>query len=287
MIAADDYRLMSDLLKQHSGLSLGVGRDYLLESRLPPVATTHNFAGLPALIAALRGSPSPALVKDICDAMTTGETLFFRDTAPFTVLQQNLLPDAVSRARAGNRNVRIWCAACSTGQEAYSVAMTIDQCRATLGSARIDILASDYSSPTLARAKEGIYNQFEVQRGLPVQLLVRFFRQVPQGFQIVPELRSQITFQEQNLLKPFSSNGLFDIIFIRNVLIYFDTATKKDVLERIVRQLNSGGVIVLGGTENTLGVTDKMVRQAGLAIPVYRRLGDTSPPLVPVATKVA
>ncbi len=285
MIAPDDYRLLAELLKQHSGLWLGSGKDYLLESRLPPVATNHRFAGLSELIAALRVAPSPTLVKDVCDAMTTGETLFFRDSAPFTVLQENLLPDAVARARATNRNVRVWCAACSTGQEAYSVAMTIEQQRAALGTTPIDILATDYSSPTLARAKEGIYNQFEVQRGLPVQLLVRFFRQVPQGFQIVPELRKQITFQEQNLLKPFSTNGLFDIIFIRNVLIYFDTATKQDVLERIVRQLHPGGAVVLGGTENTLGVTDQLVRQGGLAAPVYRRQGDETPPRI--AAKVA
>lgn len=287
MIHADDYRLLSDLLKQHSGLALGAGKDYLLESRLPPVATQFKFADLPALIAALRSAPSPALLKAFCDAMTTGETLFFRDTAPFTVLQQQLLPDAVSRARMTHRPLRIWCAACSTGQEAYSVAMTVDQVRATLGTTKVEIFATDYSSPTLARAKEAIYNQFEVQRGLPVQLLVKYFRQVPQGFQIVPEVRNAVTFQEQNLLKSFTTNGTFDIIFIRNVLIYFDTATKKDVLERIVRQLNPGGVVVLGGTENTLGVTDKMVRQAGLAAPVYRRQGDETPPIPAPATKVA
>jgi chemotaxis protein methyltransferase CheR len=287
MISPTDYQFLADLLKQHSGLSLGTGKDYLLESRLPPVAATHKFADLNALIAGLRSSPSPALIKSMCDAMTTGETLFFRDTAPFTVLQQTLLPEAVARARAANRSVRVWCAACSTGQEAYSVAMTIEQCRAAIGTTKIEILATDFSSPTLARAKEGIYNQFEVQRGLPVQLLVKCFRQVPQGFQIVPELRNQVTFQEGNLLKPFVTNGLFDIIFIRNVLIYFDTPTKKDVLERIVRQLNPGGVVVLGGTENTLGVTDKMVRQAGLTASVYRRQGDATPPIVAPATKVA
>jgi chemotaxis protein methyltransferase CheR len=279
MIALDDYRFLADLLRHHSGLALGVGKEYLLESRLPPVATLHGFPDLSTLIAALRCTPSPALLKDVCDAMTTGETLFFRDGAPFTMLQHQLLPDAVSRARAERRPVRIWCAACSTGQEAYSVAMTVHQCRADYGGTAIQILATDFSSPTVARAREGIYNQFEAQRGLPVHLLVRFFRQVPQGFQLVPEIRAQVSFEEQNLLKPFTANGLFDIIFVRNVLIYFDTATKRDVLQRISRQLQPGGVVLLGGTESTLGVTDTLVRQAGTAVPVYRRQGDTSPPI--------
>lgn len=278
MIAADDYRFLKDFLYQHSGLSLGTGKDYLLESRLPPVAATFNIAGLPALVSRLRAGATQSLVKAVCDAMTTGETLFFRDTTPFTVFRESLLPEAVARARQKARPVRIWCAACSTGQEPYSVSMILDQETKQMGGVRADILATDYSSPTIARAASGVFNQFEVQRGLPIQLLLKYFTKVEHGFQANPTLRKCITFREGNLLKPFTDAGAFDIIFIRNVLIYFDQATKKDVLERLARQLVPGGCLILGGTENTIGVTDALARQANCPAPVYRRPSDAGGP---------
>lgn len=281
MISPDDYRLLSDLLKKHSGLALGDGKAYLLESRLPPVATQLGLADLNQLIAMLRGNPSTAAIKAVCDAMTTGETLFFRDTAPFTALEQNLLPDAVQRAKATGRAVKIWCAACSSGQEPYSVAMIVAQNEARLEGVRVDILATDFSSQALARAKEGIYNQFEVQRGLPITHLVKFFRQTPQGYQISEDLKKRVQFRETNLLKPFTDLGSFDIIFCRNVLIYFDPATKKDVLERLAKSMYAGGSLLLGGTESTLGITDSLSRVPGMQASVYRRPGDI------VAAKVA
>ena len=274
MIAPDDYRFLADLLKRGSGLALGDGKEYLLESRLPPVATRFGLADLPALVGALRTRSTPDLVKAVCDAMTTGETLFFRDNAPFQALEKQLIPEILPRARAQGRAIRIWCAACSTGQEPYSIAMIMDQMKGVLGTTRVEIVASDYAAPTLARAKEGIYNQFEVQRGLPVQLLVKHFKQVPAGFQVTDALRNSITFREQNLLQPFTALGTFDVVFVRNVLIYFDSNTKRDVLERIARQLTPGGTVLLGGTENTLGLTDALVRLPGATTSLYRRPGD-------------
>ncbi|MFN8667010.1 MAG: protein-glutamate O-methyltransferase CheR [Gemmatimonadaceae bacterium] len=274
MIAPDDYRFLADLLKRGSGLALGDGKEYLLESRLPPVATRFGMADLPALVGALRTRSTPDLVKAVCDAMTTGETLFFRDNAPFQALEKQLIPEILPRARAQGRAIRIWCAACSTGQEPYSIAMIMDQMKGVLGTTRVEIVASDYAAPTLARAKEGIYNQFEVQRGLPVQLLVKHFKQVPAGFQVTDALRNSITFREQNLLQPFTALGTFDVVFVRNVLIYFDSNTKRDVLERIARQLTPGGTVLLGGTENTLGLTDALVRLPGATTSLYRRPGD-------------
>lgn len=274
MIAVDDYKFLAELLKRGSGLALGEGKEYLLESRLPPVASRFNFPDLPALFQALRTRATAELTKAVCDAMTTGETLFFRDNAPFLALEKQLIPELLPRVRAQGRPIRIWCAACSTGQEPYSIAMIVDQMRASLGGTKVEIVASDYAAPTLARAKEGIYNQFEVQRGLPVQQLVKYFAQVPNGFQVVSALRDAIAFREQNLLQSFTALGNFDVVFIRNVLIYFDTPTKRDVLERIARQLHPGGTVLLGGTENTLGITDKLVRLQGATTSLYRRPGE-------------
>lgn len=274
MISADDYSFLADLLKQHSGLSLGPGKEYLIESRLPAVLSAFGHSSISTLVLSLRIAAPPQIVKSICDAMTTNETFFFRDTTPFTILQQQVLPPAIQRARATNRPLRIWCAACSTGQEPFTIAMILAQMESALQDVRVDIVATDYSSQALARARNGIYNQFEVQRGLPVQLLVKFFRPVPEGFQVIPELHRRISYQELNLLKPFPAGWQFDIIFCRNVLIYFDVATRRDVLERTAKSLYQGGSVFLGGTESTLGITDALVRVPGQASGVYRRPAD-------------
>lgn len=274
MITPEDYAFIANLLKVHSGLSLGDGKAYLLESRLPPVATSLGYADLPALFRALRAGAPQSVVKAVCDAMTTGETLFFRDTAPFTVFREMLLPSALQRARESRRAVRIWCAACSTGQEPYSLAMTLADMQADLSGTPVEIVATDYSAHAVARAREGVYNQFEVQRGLPVQNLVKYFQPAAQGFQIKPELRQSIRFEEINLLKPFPATWQFDIVFCRNVLIYFDTATKKDVLDRMSRLLFRGGAVLLGGTESTLGVTESLTKMPGTLGGIYCRPAD-------------
>jgi chemotaxis protein methyltransferase CheR len=274
-VSEENYRFLSDLLKRNSGLSLGVGKEYLITGRLPPIATAHGFASLDALITGLKTHPPLALVKAVCDAMTTGETLFFRDGAPFDAFKDTLLPAAAARARAANRALRIWCAASSTGQEVYSVLMLMAQAEPLLHGLKLDVIATDYSTPTLARARQGTYNQFEIQRGLPVQLLVKYFQPVPEGFQVIKALRDRVAFSEQNLLRPFSSHGQFDVIFLRNVLIYFDVADKADVLNRMAKQLLPGGVVILGGTESTMGITDRLARVEGFVAPVYGRPDDS------------
>ncbi len=234
--------------------------EYLLESRLPPVAVTYGHADVTALIGAMRRGATPALIKHVCDAITTNETLFFRDGKPFVGLEKEILPAAALRAREQNWPLRIWCAASSTGQEPNSIAMIVEQTEHLLGGVKVEILATDFSAAALARAKAGVYNQFEVQRGLPVTLLVKYFRQTPEGFELKAEIRNQVTYQEINLLEPYSSYWQFDIIFCRNVLIYFDVATKRDVIDRMARTLVRGGSLFLGGTESTLGITDSVVR---------------------------
>lgn len=274
MIAADDYAFLSELLKKHSGLSLGPGKEYLLESRLPPVAATYGHNDVSALIHALRMAPPKALVKHVCDAMTTNETMFFRDTKPFVALEKELLPAIARRVKSQGRPLRIWCAASSTGQEPYSIAMIVSQIESQLDGVRVEITATDFSSAALARAKAGIYNQFEVQRGLPVQLLMKYFRPHADGFELVPDIRQRVTYQEINLLEPYPTYWQYDIIFCRNVLIYFDVATKKDVIDRMSKLLTPGGGLFLGGTESTLGITDSVVRIPGNAAGLFCRPGD-------------
>lgn len=260
MILPTEYAFLSELLKKHSGLALGPGKEYLIESRLPMVAATYGHATITALVDALRGAPKPEMIKAVCDAMTTGETLFFRDGKPFVALEKELLPTMARRAREANRPIRIWCAASSTGQEPYSVAMIVAQAERQLNGTRVEILATDYNGAVLNRARAGVYNQFEIQRGLPVQLLMKYFKPVPEGYELQPEIRNRVTYQGINLLHPFPAHWQFDLVFCRNVLIYFDVATKKDVLERMSRVLGKGGLLFLGGTESTLGVTDSFVR---------------------------
>lgn len=283
MISTDAYTFLADLLKKHSGLSLGPGKEYLLESRLPPVAATHGHADVNALIAAMRKGATPVLIKHVCDAMTTNETLFFRDGKPFTALEQEILPQAVRRARAENRPVRIWCAASSTGQEPYSIAMIVAQAEAALGSLNVEIIATDYSAAALARAKAGVYNQFEVQRGLPIAMLMKHFTQQPDGYALKPSIRDRVTFQEINLLDPYPVAWQFDIVFCRNVLIYFDVATKKDVIDRIAKTMVRGACLFLGGTESTLGVTDSVVRVPNHPAGMFCRAADVALVQAPAA----
>ncbi len=260
MITPDEYVFLADLLKKHSGLALGPGKEYLIESRLPPVAVTYGHADVTTLIAALRKGAPQAVVKNVCDAMTTNETLFFRDNKPFVALEKEILPATARRAREQGRPVRIWCAASSTGQEPYSIAMIVAQTEHLLGGAKIEIVATDFSAAALARAKAGVYNQFEVQRGLPVTMLMKYFTPVQEGFELKPEIRNRVSYQEINLLDPYPAYWQFDIIFCRNVLIYFDVPTKRDVIDRMARSLVRGGCLFLGGTESTLGITDSVVR---------------------------
>jgi chemotaxis protein methyltransferase CheR len=274
MISPADYAFITDLLKRHSALALGPGKEYLIESRLPPVAVTYGFADLAALLAALRAGAPPALVKCVCDAMTTGETLFFRDSKPFVALEKDILPAAAKRARELGRPIRIWCAASSTGQEPYSIAMIVAQTEKQLNGTRVEILATDFATHAITRSRAGSYNQFEVQRGLPVQLLVKYFRPNAEGFELIPEIRQRVTFQEFNLLNAFPAHWEFDVVFCRNVLIYFDVATKKAVLERMSRTLTRGGSLFLGGTESTLGVTDSLVRVPGNPSGVFCKPAD-------------
>ena len=249
-----DFDYLRKLLKERSGLMLSAEKQYLAESRLLPVARRHGLGTLGELIARLRAQPS-MLATEVVEAMTTNETFFFRDRIPFDHVRDTVLP-ALIAARARERRIRIWCAAASTGQEPYSLAMTLAAMADRLTGFRVDILATDIAGDVLERAKAGVYSQFEVQRGLPIQLLLKHFSQVGEMWQIAPALRAMVQFRPLNLLNDFTPLGTFDLVFCRNVLIYFDQETKTGVLNRLVRQMPADGYLVLGAAETVIGLTD-------------------------------
>ncbi len=250
-----DYDYLRKLLKERSGLVLSADKQYLVESRLLPVARRVGVSGLGELIQKLKDPASESLVVDVVEAMTTNESLFFRDKIPFEHFRDTIMP-AFLTARAQQRRIRIWCAAASTGQEPYSLAMCLKEMGAQLAGWRIEILATDLSLEVLEKAGAGIYSQFEVQRGLPIQMLVKYFTQVGEMWQIAPEIRAMIQYRPFNLLHDFAQLGSFDAVFCRNVLIYFDQPTKIEVLERMERIIAPDGYLVLGAAETVVGLTN-------------------------------
>jgi chemotaxis protein methyltransferase CheR len=249
-----DYEYLQKVLKDRSGLMLSADKKYLLESRLLPLARKVGVAGISDLVAKMKGG-SEALIHDVVEAMTTNETFFFRDKTPFDHFKEAVVP-AIIRARAGRRALRIWCAAASTGQEPYSLAMILKEMGAVLNGWRLEIVATDLSPEVLEKSRSGLYTQFEVQRGLPIQMLVRHFTQVGAMWQLNADTRALVQFRQFNLLQDFSSLGKFDIIFCRNVLIYFDQATKTDIFNRLARVNEADGYLFLGAAETVVGLTD-------------------------------
>jgi chemotaxis protein methyltransferase CheR len=248
-----DFDYLRELLRQRSGLVLSAEKQYLAESRLLPVARRHGLASVSELVARLKAAAP--LGAEVVEAMTTNESFFFRDKVPFEHFRLTIMP-ALLTARAREKRIRIWSTACATGQEPYSLAMSLKGFGAALAGWRVEILATDISDSVLEKAKAGIYSQFEVQRGLPIQLLVKFFAQVGEAWQIAPELRGMVRFRPLNLLNDFASLGTFDLVFCRNVLIYFDQDTKTGVLNRIARQMPADGYLVLGAAETVVGLTE-------------------------------
>ncbi len=219
-----DYEFLRKLLKERSGLDLSADKQYLVESRLIPLARRAGLAGIAELVLKMKAG-AEALTSDVVDAMTTNETFFFRDKIPFDHLRDTILPQLIP-ARANRRALRIWSAASSTGQEPYSIAMCLKEMGSLLSGWRIEIVATDLSQEVLEKSKAGIYSQFEVQRGLPIQMLVQYFKQTGELWQLNADIRGMVQHRQLNLLHDFSCLGKFDIIFCRNVLIYFDQETK-------------------------------------------------------------
>lgn len=252
----EDIELFSKIVKQRSGLVVTPNKAYLLESRLLPVARKNGLINLDGLADAVRKSSPEALLEDITEAMTTNETFFFRDTGPFDRFRDNVLPPLL-KSRATSKSLRIWCAAASTGQEPYSLAMILMEMAGQLAGWKVEILGTDISNEALNKAKAGLYSQFEVQRGLPIQTLLKYFTQEDGGWRISENIRTMVGYKKFNLLDNLAGLGRFDIVFCRNVLIYFEQPDKAQILERICKQMPADGRLFLGGAETVIGVTDK------------------------------
>jgi len=249
-----DYEFLRKFLKDRSGLDLSADKQYLVESRLMPLARKAGLPGLGELVAKLKNGTEP-LSAEVVEAMTTNETFFFRDKVPFDHLKATVLPELM-KARASRRSLRIWCAASSTGQEPYSIAMCLKELGPMLAGWRVEIVATDLSHGVLDKSRAGLFSQFEVQRGLPIQLLVKHFTQVGELWQLNADIRAMVQFKQLNLLQDFSHLGGFDVIFCRNVLIYFDQDTKTNVFGRLAKRIEPDGFLMLGAAETVVGLTD-------------------------------
>lgn len=272
-ISPENFAFLCGVVKDSSGLILDENKRYLVETRLPPVAKLLGFENLNRLIEGLRGSQALKVKAEIVEAMATPETFFFRDKHPFDQFKDYVVPEIVAK-KGGSQTFSVWCAACSSGQEPYSIAMIFDElANTTLKDFRLSILASDFSNKILQKAQEGVYSQFEVQRGLPIQYLMKHFTQDGQKWILKDSLKRMIAFKNHNLMSNPSQYGKFDVIFCRNVLFYFDLPTKKKVLDFLHDALNPGGMLFLGSAETVVGVSDKFTHapnQRG----IYTRVED-------------
>ncbi len=249
----NEFKAISEMLKSESGLVLADDKQYLLESRLSPIAKKLKLASVNELVSLWRTKKDANLQNQIIEAMTINESFFFRDKTPFDNFENHMLPALIERNK-GTKKIRIWSAAASTGQEAYSLSMILREHANELMGWKIDIVGTDLSSDALEKAKSGLYSQFEVQRGMPVKYLVKNFNQIGSMWQIKSDIRSMVQYRQFNLLKNYAVLGRFDIIFLRNVLIYFDKDTKADILTRMEKQSNDKAFLVLGASETLVGL---------------------------------
>lgn len=257
-ISPADFDYVASFVRERAAIVLERGKEYLVESRLKPLAQSTGHASIGELVRTLR-SGSSQLEYAVVEAMTTNETSWFRDHHPFEVLRTEVLPQLIAR-RATERTLRIWSAACSSGQEPYTIAMTLRDHFPELRSWKVEILATDLSAEMIAKAKEGRYAQIEANRGLPAALLVRHFERVGMAWQLKPEIRSMVEFRTLNLIGAWPPMPQWDVVFIRNVLIYFDPPTKRTVMERVARQLRPDGFVFLGAAEAASSMHEAYVR---------------------------
>ena len=250
-----EYDYLRKLVRERSGLVLSADKHYLVESRLLPIARKVGAAGIGGLVLKLKAADAEALVVEVVEAMTTNESFFFRDKVPFDQFRTAIMPALVG-ARAHARRIRIWCAAAATGQEPYSLAMCLKEMEGNLAGWHVEVLATDLSTEVLEKGRSGIYSQFEVQRGLPIHFLLKYFTQVGEMWQIAPALRAMVAFRPLNLLHDFAHLGMFDVVYCRNVLIYFGADTKIDVLDRLARSTAPDGYLALGAAETVVGLTE-------------------------------
>lgn len=270
---SSDFEFVADLLRKRAGIVLDAQKIYLIDSRLAPLARREGLPSIDDLIQVVRGRRDERLISQVVDVMTTNETFFFRDRTPFVHLRETIFP-VLAQARRGSR-IRIWCAGCANGQEAYSIAMMLDENPELTGGVPVEIVATDISERCLEPARLGVYTQFEVQRGLPIQMLMRYFTQQDDNWRISEKLRSAVAFRKHNLLESAETLGKFDVIFLRNVLIYFDGPTRAATLNHAADVLHPGGFLLLGASETPVG-SSTAFEPAGDRRALYRRVQRSS-----------
>lgn len=271
-MTAQEFEYVCRLVRDRSAVVLDAGKEYLVEARLSPLAGQLQLGSVSELIGRLRAGSDGGLTTRVVEAMVTTETSFFRDRHPFEDLRTTVLPDLIGR-RAAERRLDVWCAACSTGQEPYSLAILLREHFPELTGWRVNILATDLSADVLGRARAGRYTQLEVNRGLPAPLLMKYFRQHGREWELAADVRRTVEFRELNLAGPWPVLPRMDLIFLRNVMIYFDVDTKRAILERVARLLRPDGYLLLGGAETTLHLDDSFRRVEGLKGGFFRRDG--------------
>ncbi len=258
------FRMLVQIVREHSGIVLTEDKSYLVESRLRPVARKYNFPSVEALADSLRAWRDTMKISDVVAAITTHESFFFRDNYPFQALRERILPRLL-KARAEERRLRIWSAAAASGQEAYSIAMLLKEWGPPLDTWAIEVIGTDISAEMIARASAGLYARHEIERGLSLSLREKYFHRCGDKWQITEIVRRMARFERRNLLHDNGALGVFDIVFCRNVLIYFDPPTKTRVLAGIARMMPDDGSLILGGAETILGVSEAFRPAPGVA----------------------
>lgn len=257
-LGAAEFKALREFVRQKSGIQLGDDKSFLAVTRLTPLLWRHKIRTFVELVAGLAKDPNGGLAQETLDLMTTNETWFFRDAGPFDGLRDEILPEMI-RNRAPQRKLRVWSAACSAGQEAYSMAMTLLHHFEQVRGWDVKIVATDISEAMLERVRKADYDQFEVNRGLPLTLLIKYFEQSGLRWKLKPELKAMVEAQSLNLNAAWPPLPRFDVVFLRNVLIYFDHADKRKILERVAYQLAPDGVLFLGGSEMMEDISEKFV----------------------------
>ncbi|MCF6745990.1 protein-glutamate O-methyltransferase CheR [Blastococcus sp. KM273128] len=257
-LTATSFDWVRDLVRKESAIVLQPGKEYLVEARLLPIARQMGMADVTKLVESVRVRPDADSQRRIVEALTTNETSWFRDGDPFTALTSTVLPSLLT-ARGANERLQIWSAACSSGQEPYTIAMLLDDALPNAAS-RVSITATDLSREMVQRTRAGRFSQLEVNRGLPAPMLVRHFARAGNEWEVSPNLRRMVNASECNLAAPLPRMGPFDVVYLRNVLIYFDLPTKQSILRRVRDLMRPDGWLFLGAAETTLGVDDSWER---------------------------
>lgn len=270
MLHTSDFEYIAKLVKDEAGITLNKGKEYLVQSRVEPVAKSLGFIDISTFVLHLRQTAGGSWRHKVVESLTTHETSFFRDQEPFEVLRQKVLPELIEKQRDA-KEISIWCGAASSGQEPYSLCMLVREHFPELLSWKLRFIATDVSRGILDKARAGIFNQIEVNRGLPIRLLAKYFEKNGQDWVINPDIREMVTFSELNLLYSYATIPLCDLVMLRNVLIYFDIDTKRQILGKIHKTLKPQGYLFLGTAETTLNICESFERTSFEKTSYYRK----------------